>query len=196
MPLAGPRGPRGPRTIGLASAAALFVIFAAAGPALAAEKASPRAPGPVKITSDSMEAIRDKHLVIFRGDVVAEEDFLLCTDELYITYGEDNEIDDITARGNVLIVHEDRIASSREARYDRENRTLVLTGDPQIKQCTDMVRGEKITVYIDSDRATVEGGGGRVSAVIMPQKTDCAETPFRGSSREGAVEKTLCQRPR
>ena len=184
--------------MGRASAAALFVvlIMAAAPAAPAADKPLPHAPGPVRITSDSMEAIRDKRLVIFRGDVVAEEDFLLCTDELYITYGENNEIDDITARGNVLIVHEDRVASSSEARYDRKNRTLVLTGDPQIKQCTDMVRGEKITVYIDSDRATVEGGGGRVSAVIMPQKTDCAETSFRGSPREGTVEKTLCQRPR
>ena len=42
-----------------------------------------------------------------------------------------------------------------------------------VEQCSDVVRGGKITVYTDSGSMTVEGGetpGKRVRAVIMPEK--------------------------
>jgi lipopolysaccharide transport protein LptA len=145
---------------------------------------------PVRIWADSMEAIRAERLVVFRGDVVAEEDFLVCSDELHITYGEDNAVADITARGNVRLFHGSRAGTSEVAVYDRVGRTLVMTGNPIVEQCSDMVKGAKITVYLDSDRALVESDGtGRVSAVIMPERK-CAEgtavaMPSMSESGEG-----------
>jgi len=156
------------RLLSIAAIAAVMAGVWAPG-AYSAEKEAPKEP--VRISSDSMEAIRAERLVVFKGDVVAEEDFLVCSDELHITYGEDNAVSDITARGHVRLYHGTRSGTSDIAVYDRVKRTLVMTGNPVVEQCSDMVKGTRITVYLDSDRALVESGGsGRVSAVIMPEK--------------------------
>lgn len=149
---------------------------------------------PVTIVSDTMEASSGDRLVIFRGDVVAEEDFLLCSDELRIVYGEGNEVQDITATGRVRIFYEDRVAECGVAVYDRNERKLVLTEDPVVKQCGDMVRGDRITFYLDDERALVESGGqGRVRALIMPEGK-CPETA--DTAGDGASGETRCKRPR
>ena len=157
----------------------------------AAEEAK-RARAPVEIESDAMEAFSETREVLFRGDVIAREDFLLCTDELRITYDENNDVRDITATGSVRIFHESRTATAGRAVYDRDGRKLVLTGDPVVEQCKDRVSGEKITVYIDTDRAMVEGGDQRVRAVIMPEK-ECPDTVAAPDEGNG---KTRCKRPR
>ncbi len=55
----------------------------------------------------------------------------------------------------------------------------MLTGSAVVFECGDTVRGERIEVYLDEDRAVVDGragpeGSGRVRAVIKPQKS-CAD---------------------
>ncbi len=126
---------------------------------------------PITITSDTMEADRADRLVVFKGDVVAREDFTLFSDELYVHYNNADEIREIIARGNVKIVQGDRTATADRAVYDRKKRTIVLTGHPVVVRCGDRVSGDRITVYVDDENAFVEGrDGGRVKAVIMPEK--------------------------
>ncbi|MBI5345278.1 MAG: hypothetical protein HZB83_08120 [Deltaproteobacteria bacterium] len=191
---------------GLAIAAALFLFLNAAPGGLTAEDVRPggAVPGkkPVTVYSDRMEAGRDDKTAVFKGNVMAEGDFTLCSEELSISYGADKEIDEITAKGNVRIFQGEKTSSSDGAVYDREKRMIVLTGGASVRQCEDTIRGEKITVYIDSDRAVVESGGGhRVMAVLTPDKK-CApagkaaagvkgDRPERGESVEAR-----CQRPR
>lgn len=182
----------------LAATLILSAVIGFSGPACSEEgKTGDRVSStPVRISSDTMEALSAERLVVFKGDVVVREEFLLCSDELYITYGEGNEVSDIVARGNVRIFHEDRTATGGEATYDRKGKTLVLTGNPVVEQCTDMVSGDKITVYLDTDRALVESeSGGRVQAVIMPQKRDCTQSSKKPPSGKD-FEETRCKRPR
>jgi lipopolysaccharide transport protein LptA len=149
--------------------------------------------GAVTVTSDEMVADADENLIVFKGDVVAKEDFTICSDELRIRYGPAREISEIVANGRVTIHHEDKTATSGTAVYDRKARLVVLTGSPEILQCADTVKGDKITVYLDSDNALVEGGGdGRVRALIMPER-DCL-----GAAGDGgrAGEDARCRRPR
>jgi lipopolysaccharide transport protein LptA len=132
--------------------------------------------GPVTVTSNTMEVERGGKVVIFKGDVVAKEDFTLCSDKLELFYGEGDEVREIVATGNVGLVKDNKTAEGDKAVYDRIKRTVVLTGGAQIGQCSDTVRGEKITVFLDAGRTIVEGAeGGRVKAVIMPEK-DCQES--------------------
>lgn len=158
--------------------------------------------GPVKksvtVTADRLEADNKKNIVVFKGDVVAEEDFLLCSDELYISYGQGQRLDKLVATGSVRIYQENKESSSDKAVYDRAARTVVLTGNPVVRQCTDTVRGDKITVYIDEDRVVVESqGGGRVKAVIMPDKKCGGSTgSMVVSPREGSGGETRCKRAR
>lgn len=160
--------------------AAVFLINAAALGAVSskeqqARKETPKKP--VTVTSDRMEADQNEKIVVFKGNVVAVEDFTLNSDVLFVYYDDNKEIRDIVAEGNVKIYQEDKTSTSDKATYNRKDRVIVLTGNPQVNQCEDIVKGDKITVYMDENKALVESGqGGRVRAVIMPEKKDCASS--------------------
>ncbi len=143
--------------------------------------------GPVTITSDRVEADRMRGVVVFKGRVAAVEDFTLCADELTITYGPGNEVSEMRAAGFVRIFQDGRIARSDSAVYRRPERTIALSGNSQVEQCGDIVKGERITVHLDDNNALVEGAGGtRVKAVITPGK-DCGKS----SPAEGAGGKSV-----
>ncbi|MEE9613380.1 MAG: lipopolysaccharide transport periplasmic protein LptA [Thermodesulfobacteriota bacterium] len=130
---------------------------------------------PVVITSDTMEADTSGKVVVFRGDVAAKGDFVLCSDELTMHYSDKDEVREIVATGNVLIVSGNKTATATKAVYERAGRTVVLTGRPVVRQCADTVTGARITINLEDDSSVVESSkGGRVRAVIMPEK-DCPE---------------------
>jgi len=144
----------------------------------------------ITITSDSMKADRTSKTVVFKGDVEAREDFLLCSDELKMNYTDKNEVQKIDARGHVRIYRASGVARAKRAEYDRGEHVLVLTGDAVIERCADTVRGEMITLYLDDDSALVEGAKkGRVKAVIVPGKkcADDGAVKSKGSG-DGAVK--------
>lgn len=126
---------------------------------------------PITITSNNMEARKKENLVIFKGDVKAEQkDYTLYSKELYVYYADGQEIKEMIATGNVRIVQLNKVATGEKAVYTRENRTVVLTGNPQAEQDCDIVKGDKITIYLDEDKSLVEGGANnRVKAVVHPK---------------------------
>lgn len=159
----------------LLRAAAIMVLSSAilfsACVAFAADGGPKKPKKPVTVTSDTMEANTSENRVVFRGNVVAVEDFTLCSDELNILYDDKKEVSEIEASGNVRIFQRGKESTSDKAVYDRTRRKIVLTGKPEVRQCSDTVKGDRITVNLDDDNALVEGGGGgRVKAVIMPEK--------------------------
>lgn len=196
-----------------AQAAFIFGLVAAAGAGGALEAGSlvskgagasapsgvRRAERPVVVTSDSMEADRADNRVLFRGNVVAEEDFTLCGDEVLMAYGQDKDVEEIIATGNVRIFMADKTSTSGRAVYNRKARTIVLTESPSLVQCGNTMKGDNIIYYIDEDRAMVESGKEkRVMAVILPDKK-CEEPGVRkDASGDGPVkgEEARCSRPR
>lgn len=177
---------------GLLASAVFFM--SAAQISIAAPKDSKMTPKKqVTITSDTMEALSEQNIVIFKGNVVAVEDFTICSDELYIRYDENKDISEIEAGGNVRIFQGNKTSTSEKAVYNRTDRKVVLTGKPQVKQCTDTIKGDRITVFLDKDNAMVESDtGGRVRAVIMPEKK-CPE----GAVQEKPIsEEARCKGPR
>lgn len=189
------RGVGGVRVVAVGVAAGVVLLLVLLSTALAKDQPESKETikKPVTVTSERMEADRDSNIVVFTGNVVAEEDFTICSDELRVVYGAQKEVEEITARGNVRIFQEDKTSTSKGAVYNRKGRTITLTGDALVRQCTDTVRGEKIIVYIDDDRALVESGkGGRVKALIMPEKK-CSGENITG---KGSVEEARCKRAR
>ena len=118
-----------------------------------------------------MEARKKENLVIFKGDVKAEQkDYTLYAKELYVYYADGKEIKEMIAIGNVRIVQLNKVATGEKAVYTRENRTVILTGRPQVKEDCDVVKGDKITIFLDEDKSLVEGGANnRVKAVVHPK---------------------------
>ncbi len=167
----------------LPAAAVLVLVFAA--PALSAEapappvsddEGTPASGGPVTVTSESMEVTGGGSIITFTGDVMARDDFLLCSDFLEIDKsGGGGDVSEIKATGRVRFVMEGKSGKSDRAVYNRAERTIILTGSAEVGQCSDRITGDSITFYLDEGRSVVEGEN-RVHAVINPDADgECVE---------------------
>ncbi len=135
---------------------------------------------PITITSNNMEARKKENLVIFRGDVVAQQkDYTLYSRELHVYYADGQEIKEMIAIGDVRIVQSDKVATGEKAVYTKVNRAVVLTGNPQVEQDCDVVKGEKIIMYLDEDKSVVEGSSDNRVKVIMHPKDEKTKAKCR-----------------
>jgi lipopolysaccharide export system protein LptA len=141
---------------------------------------------PIDITSDTVEADQKTNKVTFKGNVVAkQEDVTLYSNTLIIIYDPDTKkLKEIIAIGNVKVVQLDRRATGQKVTFDQDKNKMVLDGDAVIREGTNVVRGERITFYVDEERSVVEPvKGGRVSTSITPPPKE------EGESRKSKEEK-------
>ncbi len=64
--------------------------------------------------------------------------------------------------GNVEAVDGDRWARGDHADYDTQKEVLVLTGNPEARQGTNTMKGDRVVFYVDTDLIEVE----RVKGVL------------------------------
>jgi lipopolysaccharide export system protein LptA len=63
----------------------------------------------------------------------------------------------------------DRRATGQKAAFDQDKNKVVLDGDAVVREGTNVIRGERITFYVEEERSVVEPAkGGRVSTSITP----------------------------
>ena len=149
------------------SVLALLVLFALLTVnAYGAEKTS--GSQPIHIKSDSMEAVDKDGTVIFRGNVVAiKGDLTINSDRLDVIYTQKDAttangkkkrrvLKKLIASGHVKIVQGKKVGTCKEAIYDKRAEKLILTGDAQVWEGSNRIRGSKITMYINEDRSVVE----------------------------------------
>ena len=133
---------------------------------------------PIDITSDTVEAETKTNRVIFKGNVVAkQEDTTLYANTLTILYDPNTKkLKEIIAVGNVKVVQLDRRATGQKATFDQDKNKVVLDGDAVVREGANVIRGERITFYVDEERSVVEGGkGSRVSTSITPPQKEEGE---------------------
>jgi lipopolysaccharide export system protein LptA len=126
---------------------------------------------PIDITSDTVEADQKQNRVTFKGNVIAKQgDLTLYTNSLVVLYDQTaKKIKEIRGIGNVKIVQLDRRVTSHQATFNQEENKVVLEGDAVIREGENVVRGERVTYYINEEKAVVEGDGkGRVTTRITP----------------------------
>jgi len=126
---------------------------------------------PIDITSDTVEADQKTNTVTFKGNVIAkQEDTTLYAKTLTILYDPNTKkLKEIVAVGNVKVVQLDRRATGQKATFDQDKNKVVLDGEAVVREGTNVIRGERITFYVDEERSVVEPvKGGRVSTSITP----------------------------
>jgi len=161
-------------------AAFLFVLGTVSVRAQQQKPAEPDKAEPIHITSDQVEAFQQQHQVVFSGHVVAtQKDIVVRGDKMTVFYvdkgqgdakGSDlggGSVDKIVVEGNVQITQGERVATGKVATYYRADNKVVLTGDPRVVRNQDSIQGERITLFLDSEKSIVESGpSGRVQATI------------------------------
>ena len=126
---------------------------------------------PIYIDSDRLEADQKTNTVTYKGNVVAkQEDVTLYANTLVIIYDPDTKkLKEIIATGNVKVVQLDRRATGQKVTFDQDKNKVVLDGDAVVREGTNVIRGERITFYVEEERSVVEPGkGGRVSTSLTP----------------------------
>jgi len=126
---------------------------------------------PIDITSDTVEADQKTNTVTFKGNVIAkQEDTTLYANTLTIIYDPTaKKLKEIIAVGNVKVVQLDRRATGQKATFDQDKNKVIMDGDAVVREGTNVIRGERITFYVDEERSVVEPAkGGRVSTSITP----------------------------
>ena len=160
-----------------------------ARPAAAAQPPAPRPEGsgpspegrnaPVTVDADQLENLQKEGLVVFSGNVVANQNSSTQYADRMEVYLDDkgNRIVRAISTGNVRIITKDcRTGTAKRAEYYDAEQRVVLIGNARVWRDDNVVTGERITIYLAEDRSVVEGGQQeRVKAVFYPKGQD--ETP-------------------
>jgi lipopolysaccharide export system protein LptA len=157
---------------------------------------------PIYITSDRMEADRQKNVVVYTGQVVATQaDMTLRSDKL-TTYFDPElaQIKEAIAEGKqVRMTQGDRIAIGTKAVFDGVAQTITMTGNPIVRQGNSEVAGCKIIYSMVEDRVVVESGKEcpRVTGVIFPgelqQKDDGDQKADQKKEKTKEKDKTTAK---
>ncbi len=124
----------------------------------------------ITIDSDRMELDQKNNTIIYMGNVVAVRgDVTMKSETLTATYSpEMQRLTEVVAEGNLEVTQGNRIATGTKAIFNSDDNSVVLTGDPVIRQGNSQVSGCRIIMFINEERGVVEGGCQRVKAVIFP----------------------------
>ena len=146
-------------------------------------------PKPIVIKSRTLEVDNQKRIVTFTGEVNAKkDDFVMDCQKMLVYYRPSPDegkkdafaqgIDRIVASGQVRVTRkEGGVAIADKAVYFQDDDKIVLTGHPSVQQGKDLVRGDRITIFIKENRSIVESTGKeRAQAIIFPKKRK-TETP-------------------
>jgi lipopolysaccharide export system protein LptA len=142
-------------------------------PVSAVSETSQEKPGnaeatPIVIKSKAMEMNNKLKSVTFAGDVNAKKDgFIIDCDRMVAYYEtmpdqqkeneETTKIDKIVATGNVIVNRaEGGVATAEKATYFQKDERIILTGNPIAKRGGDVVKGERIIIFLKEDRISVE----------------------------------------
>jgi lipopolysaccharide export system protein LptA len=133
-----------------------LILFFSFSSATAAEKAEKT---PIVITSQTLTAESNNKTAVFEGSVVAtKEDLTIYSDKMTVFYdNSESKIRKIYAVGNVKAHKNERVIFSDEATYMENEKKIIFTGNPRAVEGENVVSGTQITLYLEDERAYVEG---------------------------------------
>ena len=123
-----------------------------------AEDQKARIKGPINITSETLTADNKAHTALFEKNVVAKTtDLTIYSDKMLVYYKEDGgTVTKIESTGNVKVLRESRIITSKSAIYYADEEKVIFTGEPRAMDGENVVSGTKITYFMNNDRFQVE----------------------------------------
>ena len=159
-------------------------------------------PSPIDVTADRLEFDYNKGSLRYLGNVRVEHaGATIRAQQIEISFEPEGKraLQKIVARGSVEVVHGNETAHGEVAEYDPKAATIVLSQNARLGSGPNSLSGERVVVYLQEGRATVQGGAaptshaegdtasppgpaappGRVRVVIMPDSVK-PKTPAPG----------------
>ncbi|MBP1685658.1 MAG: lipopolysaccharide transport periplasmic protein LptA [Deltaproteobacteria bacterium] len=139
---------------------------------------------PIAITSDALEFNYRSRVLKYVGAVVATQgDMKLQSRTLTVTLdGQvENRIKEVVADGQVRVSKGSRWATGGRAVFNQDHHTVILSDNAELHDGGNVVKGDRVIVYLDEERSVVEGGKGRVEAVLVPSQNEETPSPTGGS---------------
>jgi lipopolysaccharide export system protein LptA len=155
-------------------------------PAAAASTDSGRTPiatpeNPVFVDCDKgrMEGSQQRFVCTGHVKMVRNTTTLTCDRSIGHYLGKDaTQVTRLECFGNVVAIDGDRWAHGDHADYDTVKEVLVLTGNPEARQGTNTMKGDRVVFYVDTDLIEVE----RVKGVLESK----GKEPVPGQKKSAA----------
>ncbi|RVV97857.1 lipopolysaccharide transport periplasmic protein LptA [Mesobaculum littorinae] len=115
---------------------------------------------PVEVTADSLQIAQADGAATFTGNVlVAQGDMRMAAGQVRVAYAaEGGRIARMHASDGVTFTAGDEAAESREAVYDIDAGTLVMTGDVVLTQGQNALSSNRLSIDLTTGTGTLEGG--------------------------------------
>lgn len=166
-----------------AAVQALALLLCVAGPALAqeapaedpfADVAADRTQ-PISVSADEGTANFETETAVYSGNVVVTQGDLKLRANTLTIKAPKGAIATIEADGGIVLTSKSGDATASRASYDVPARRVTLSGNVVLTQGDNVLRGNLLTVNLDSGIAelTASGANGRVEGLFLPP----AETP-------------------
>jgi len=125
------------------------------------------APGTTVINSDELRMDQVGKTAVFTGNVVVVgNNFNMKCEEMTVFFTSDSKIDNIVAKGNVVIIQPGRITHCGQAQYFHDEDKFVLTDQPDILDNQNHITGAaKITIW--RGQQTMKAEGGRIKTTVI-----------------------------
>ncbi len=129
---------------------------------------------PISVSAEGLEFDYQTRVLTYKGSVeVTQGDIKLQSETLRVVLDDhaENRVKEVVADGNVRMSKGPRWATGGHAEFDQAKQTVVLSNDAVVHDGSNEVSGDRIIVYLTENRSVVEGGNGRVRAVLFPSKS-------------------------
>jgi len=145
---------------------------------------------PLSIRSDELEAVEDdgrRRLLFTRNVNVEQGDLRVHSDRLEAQYPPGgNQPDKLIANGHVRVSQLDKTMLCESATFFQTENRLVCTGNAELQQGGDRVRGSEIEIFVKQNRVKVKGGA---VVNVAPQSANAGGTAPASGAKTPA-EKT------
>lgn len=143
---------------------------------------------PINVSADKFQADSNAKTGTWTGNVlVVQGDMRMRANSVRLNVvGKDNKPDKILASGNVVVDSPNSgTVTGDSGVYDVVARTVTMTGKVVLTRQKDVMRGNQLTVNLETGVATLGGGakapgtaaGGRVQGIFTPPSSSTPSTP-------------------
>lgn len=143
--------------------------------------------GPINVASDSFEGDFQTKVGTYLGNViVTQADCRLRADKVVAKAAGGNNLDRLTATGNVIFHSSTGTATGDSGVYELGPKTITLTGKVVLTKGKDVMRGTNLVVNLNTGLAhlTAKGmAGGRVQTSFTPERHENDE-PLKPSANQ------------